>query len=174
VPVTHQARTFIPTATTPLRLDDVLVSPSLIKNLIYVRRLTRDNNVSIEFDPSGFSIKDLPTKAEMLRCDSSGDLYPLRLPRHQALTASSATSLWHPRLGHPGHPVTAQVLQTFPFSCNKSDAHSCSSCRLGKHVHLPFTDSTTQTFFFLFKLFIQMFGHHLFSVILVINIMLCF
>jgi len=66
MPVTHQAQTLIPTATNPLHLNDVLVSPSLIKNLISVRRLTRDNNVLIEFDPSGFSIKALPTMAEML------------------------------------------------------------------------------------------------------------
>jgi len=147
MPVTHQAQTFIPTATSPLRLNDVLISPNLVKNLISVRRLTRDNNVSIEFDPSGFSIKDLPTRAEMLQCESSSDLYPIRLPQHQALTASSATSLWHQRLGHPGHPITSQILQTFPFQCNKSDAHSCSSCRLGKHVRLPFTDSASRTFF---------------------------
>ena len=95
MPVTHQAQTLIPTATSPLHLNDVLISPSLVKNLISVRRLTRDNNVSIEFDPSGFSIKDLLTRVEMLRCESSGDLYPLRLPHHQALTASSVTSLWH-------------------------------------------------------------------------------
>lgn len=131
----------------PLQLNGVLVSPSLIKNLISVSRLTRDNNISIEFDPSGFSIKDLPTRAEMLRCESSGDLYPLRLPHHQALTASSEISLWHQRLGHPGHQVTSQVLQTFSFHCNKSVAHSCSSCRLGKHVRLPFGNSASQTFF---------------------------
>jgi hypothetical protein len=115
LPVTHQARTVIPTASSPLHLNDVLVSPSLIKNLISVRRLTRDNNVSIEFDPSGFSIKDLPSREEMLRCESRGDLYPLRLPHHQALTASSTASLWHQRLGHPGQPVTSQILQHFHF-----------------------------------------------------------
>ena len=147
MPATRRARTIIPTATSPLRLNDVLVSPTLIKNLISVRRLTRDNNVSIEFDPSGFSIKDLHTRAEMLRCDSSGDLYPLRLPQHQALHSSLATSLWHQRLGHPGLPTTAQVLQNFSFSCNKADAHSCSSYRLGKHSRLPFHDSTSQTYF---------------------------
>ena len=141
------AHTYIPTATTPLQLNNVLISPSLIKNLISVRRLTRDNNVSIEFDPSGFSIKDLPTREEMLRCESSGDLYPLRLPQHQALTTSSPTSLWHQRLGHPGNPVTAQVLQHFPFHCNKTAAHSCTSCRLGKHAHLPFTDFASRTYF---------------------------
>ena len=147
VPVTHQAQTFIPTATKSLRLNDVLVSPSLIKNLISVHRLTCDNNVSIEFDPSGFSIKDLPTKVEMLRCESSGDLYPLRPPRHQALHMSSVMSLWHQRLGHPGHPVTSQILHNFAFRCNKTDAHSCTSCRLGKHTRLPFAASASHSFF---------------------------
>jgi hypothetical protein len=52
----------------------------LIKNLISVRALTRDNSVSVEFDPFGFSIKDLRTKTVLLRCDSTGDLYPLRSP----------------------------------------------------------------------------------------------
>lgn len=66
MPVTHQAQTLVPTATSPLQLNGILVSPSLIKNLISIRRLTRDNNVSIEFDPVGFSIKDLHTRAEML------------------------------------------------------------------------------------------------------------
>jgi len=146
LPVSHQAHTFIPTATAPLHLNNVLISPHLVKNLISVRRLTRDNNVSIEFDPSGFSIKDLPSRAEMLRCDSHGDLYPLRLP-HQALTATATTSLWHQRLGHPGDHITSQVLANFPFQCNKSEDHSCSSCRLGKHVRLPFAASVSQTFF---------------------------
>ena len=147
MPITHQARTFIPTATHPLHLNDVLISPSLIKNLISVRRLTRDNNVSIEFDPVGFSVKDLRTRAEMLRCESMGDLYPLRLPHHQALAASSGISLWHQRLGHPGTPVLSQLLQSFDFQCNKTDAHVCSSCQMGKHVRLPFSNSTSHSYF---------------------------
>lgn len=134
MPVKHQAQTLIPTATSPLQLNNVLVSPSLIKNLMSVHRLTRDNNLSIEFDPIGFSIKDLHSKAEMLQCESNDDLYPLWLPPHQALATSSEVSLWHQRLGHPGSPVQTQVLQNFQFSCNKSDRHACSSCRLGKHV----------------------------------------
>jgi hypothetical protein len=54
LPVTHRASTTIATARSPLHLNNVLVSPSLVKNLISVRSLTRDNNVSVEFDPSGF------------------------------------------------------------------------------------------------------------------------
>ena len=64
--VTHRAHTVIPTAHSPLRLNNVLVSPSLVKNLISIHTLTRDNNVSVEFDPFGFSIKDLPTHTVLL------------------------------------------------------------------------------------------------------------
>jgi hypothetical protein len=77
LPVSHTAATSIPTTSSPLLLHNVLISLSLVTNLIFVRKLTRDNNVSIEFDPHGFSIKDLPTSQVKLRCESSRDLYPL-------------------------------------------------------------------------------------------------
>ena len=50
------------------QLNNVLVSPHLIKNLISVRQFTTDNNCSVEFDPTGCST---------VRCNSSGPLYPL-------------------------------------------------------------------------------------------------
>ena len=77
MPVTHLAASSIPTNSSSLALRNVLVTPSLIKNLISVRSLTRDNAVSVEFDPNGFSIKDLHTHQVKLQCDSQGDLYPL-------------------------------------------------------------------------------------------------
>jgi hypothetical protein len=42
-----------------LALNNVLVSPHLIKNLISVRQFTIDNNCSVDFDPSGCSVEDL-------------------------------------------------------------------------------------------------------------------
>ena len=66
MPVTHRASTVIPTSQSPLKLNDVLVSPSLVKKLISIPSLTRDNNVSVEFDPFDFSIKDLPTQTVLL------------------------------------------------------------------------------------------------------------
>lgn len=45
----------------PLTLSNVLHAPNLIKNLVYVRRFTTDNHVSVEFDPFGFFVKDLQT-----------------------------------------------------------------------------------------------------------------
>jgi hypothetical protein len=44
-------------------------------NLLSIRKFTRDNFCSIEFDAFGFSVKDLKTRRVILRCNSEGDLY---------------------------------------------------------------------------------------------------
>jgi len=44
------------------RLNNVLVSPQLIKNLISIRQFTTDNNCSVEFDPAGCSVKGSPVQ----------------------------------------------------------------------------------------------------------------
>jgi histone deacetylase 1/2 len=148
LPVSQSAAATIATPSSSIQLNNVLVSPSMVKNLVSVRKLTRDNNISVEFDPHGFSIKDLQTGTVMLHCDSSGDLYPLRSPQHFALTASPVTTdLWHARLGHPGNNTLSQILHSFDFNCNKSAAHVCHSCQLGKHVRHPFHSSQTVTYF---------------------------
>ncbi|GJU13230.1 copia protein [Tanacetum coccineum] len=43
-------------------------------------RFVRDNNCTIEFDAFGFSVKDFMTRWVLLRCDSTGDLYPVTAP----------------------------------------------------------------------------------------------
>ena len=42
-----------------LSLNNVLVSPKLIKNLISIHQFTTDNNCSVEFDPVGCFMKDM-------------------------------------------------------------------------------------------------------------------
>jgi hypothetical protein len=106
LPVTHTGSVTFPTACGPLHLNNVLVSPHLIKNLISVRQFTIDNKCSVEFDPSGFSVKDLETQNVIVRCNSSGPLYPLlsSVFRPLALVAGvSSFTLWHRCLGHLGH-----------------------------------------------------------------------
>lgn len=146
LPITHTGAALIPTSSSPLILNNVLVSPSLIKNLISVRPLTRDNPITIEFDKFGFSIKDIHTKTVILRSDSAGDLYPLTAlssssPAPNCLTATTA-DLWHHRLGHPGKESFSKLLQHFPFNCNKELSHTCHAYRVGKHVRLPFHSSS--------------------------------
>lgn len=94
MPVTHRASTVIPTSHSqyPLNLPNILVSPSLVKNLISVRSLTRDNNVSVEFDAFGFSVKDLPTRSVILRCNSNGELYPLASSKPEVTATALVTS----------------------------------------------------------------------------------
>ncbi|XP_048231275.1 uncharacterized protein LOC125370302 [Ricinus communis] len=52
------SKTNLPPPHPPLHLNNVLHAPKLIKNLIYMCRFTIDNNISIAFDPFGFSVKD--------------------------------------------------------------------------------------------------------------------
>ena len=67
----------IPTSSHNLVLKDVLVSPGLTKNLVFIQKLTVDNNCIVEFTPSGFCVKDLQTKNKILSSSSQASLYPL-------------------------------------------------------------------------------------------------
>ncbi|GJW55299.1 hypothetical protein Tco_0099384 [Tanacetum coccineum] len=49
IPVTNTAHSILPTLHRPLHLNNVLVTPNIIKNLISIRQFTRDNNCTIEF-----------------------------------------------------------------------------------------------------------------------------
>jgi hypothetical protein len=50
-----------PTSCGRLSLRDVLVTPRIINNLIFVHQFTTGNHCSIELDPWDFSVKDLRT-----------------------------------------------------------------------------------------------------------------
>jgi small nuclear ribonucleoprotein (snRNP)-like protein len=63
----------------PFSLNDVLVSLGLTHPHLLVRRITSDNHCSMEFDPWGLTIRHLPTRAVLARCDSSRPLYSLHL-----------------------------------------------------------------------------------------------
>ena len=67
-----------PSSKKSLTLKNVLHAPKLIKNLIFVRKFTHDNMVSVKFDPFGFSVKDLAMGNILLRFNSTGDLYPFQ------------------------------------------------------------------------------------------------
>lgn len=101
LPISHTGHTSIPTSTRSLFLRNVLLVPHIIKNLLSVCRFTIDNLCSIKFDPLGFSVKDLRTKAVILCCNNLGDLYvfPSLVIHHHAhgLLATTSAELWHRR-----------------------------------------------------------------------------
>ncbi|GKD86283.1 ribonuclease H-like domain-containing protein [Tanacetum coccineum] len=110
-----------------------------------VRQFTRDNDVSVEFDAYGFLVKDYQSGRLLLRCDSTGDLYPItQQPSSQTLVVllSFSSTTWHRRLGHPGDDVLHRLESRNLISCRKSKLFAlCHACQLGKHAKLPFYNS---------------------------------
>ncbi|GJU00034.1 ribonuclease H-like domain-containing protein [Tanacetum coccineum] len=114
IPVTNTGHSILPTSVRPLHLNNVLITPHIVKNLIYVRQFVR------------------------------GDLYsvthPSPIPR--AFLVSQHT--WHQRLGHPGGDVLRRLVSNNVISCNNEKPPVlCHACQLGKHVRLPFVSSNT-------------------------------
>jgi hypothetical protein len=97
----------------------------------------------VEFDPFGFSVKDLATRRLLMRSESSGDLYPFYGNTGTASSMALTTSgdLWHRRLGHPSPSAVSYFPLQFLNSCNKrsSTASFCDACQLGKQTRLPFS-----------------------------------
>ncbi|GJS49663.1 ribonuclease H-like domain-containing protein [Tanacetum coccineum] len=112
-----------------------------LKILFLFLQFTRDNNCTVEFDAFGFSVKDLLTRHILLKCNSSGDLYPVTSPSptpHVLLSVSPST--WHQRLGHPGKDVLHSLKSRQYISYNKEKfSHLCLACQLDKHMKLLFT-----------------------------------
>ncbi|GKF16247.1 hypothetical protein Tco_0061165, partial [Tanacetum coccineum] len=80
IPVTNTGHSILPTPFKFLRLNNVLITLHIVKNLIYARQFVHDNNCTIEFDAFGFSVKDFMTRRVLLRCDNEGNLYPVTTP----------------------------------------------------------------------------------------------
>ncbi|GJY86810.1 ribonuclease H-like domain-containing protein [Tanacetum coccineum] len=144
IPVTNMGHSILPTPTRSLHSNNVLITPHIVKNLIYVHQFVRDNNCTIEFDVFGFSVKDFLTSRVLLRCDSTGDLYLITAPSPIPHAFLVSQHTWHQRLGHPGGEVLRRLVSSNFISCNKEKPLVlCHACQLGKHVRLPFVSSGT-------------------------------
>lgn len=80
-------------------LNNVLHVSCIIKNLIFIRQITIDNNIFVKFNHFGFFAKNLHRESLIIRCNSSDNLYPTSHP--PAINFSFATlssPLWHHHL----------------------------------------------------------------------------
>jgi hypothetical protein len=134
LPICTTGHTTLSTPHHTFCLNNVLVVPTIIKNLLYTHQFTIDNSCSVEYDPFGFSIKDLQTRREIIRCSSSRPLYEFTTspssPSPLGLVATtSATKLWHRRLGHPRRDIASHLAKDFSIPCNKATmiCHACMS-----------------------------------------------
>nr|GEU47980.1 ribonuclease H-like domain-containing protein [Tanacetum cinerariifolium] len=69
IPVIDSGHSILPTPHRPLHLNNVLITPNIVKNLIYVRQLVRENHCTTVFDAFGFFVKDFMTRQEFSMTD---------------------------------------------------------------------------------------------------------
>jgi hypothetical protein len=76
--------------------------PSITRNLLPVRKFAIDNHVFFEFHPHFLLVKDLATRATLIRGWCQDGIYMLNLPSlHTALQNSRVSKTqWYYRLGH--------------------------------------------------------------------------
>lgn len=65
--ISHTGQTSLPTCNHGLSLSNVLCVPQLQRNLVYVSKLCKSNNVSVEFFYTYFVVKDHPRGATSIR-----------------------------------------------------------------------------------------------------------
>jgi hypothetical protein len=61
-------------------LNNILVTPDIIKNLLSIHQLTTDNWHSMEFDPFGLFVMDFASRNMIIKCNSFRLLYTIGLP----------------------------------------------------------------------------------------------
>jgi hypothetical protein len=128
----------------PFYLNNILLAPDIVQNLLSVRHFTTDNWCSMEFDPFDLSVKDLTTRNVIARSNSTGPLYTLRLPSFTASSRTSpcamstiaaprilavvTTSTWHRRLGHPGPDALPSLSRSSFIYCTSTTHDFCHAC----------------------------------------------
>ncbi|KAD3066422.1 hypothetical protein E3N88_34302 [Mikania micrantha] len=145
--ISHIGQTSIPTTSRHLKLKDVLLVPKLRNNIVSVSKLCKTNQVSVEFFPFHFIVKDLHTGARLMRGVNINDVYYARrflpLPLKQ-INSSSTTSgsllSWHHKLGHPSIKILKRLLNNLGPKCTKMSTVSfqCDACSLHKSHKMPF------------------------------------
>jgi hypothetical protein len=172
LPVTSVADSVLPG---PFYLNNILIAPDMVQSLLSVRHFTTGNWCSMEFDPFGLSVKDLSTRNVIVRSNSTGPLYTLRLlgsttPSVGAMAAlpAVAPTTWNHRLGHPGPDALSSLSRSSFIHCTSNKHEFCHACQLGKHTRLPFHSSSHRVEH-PFDLYILIFGHLLLLVCRVLS-----
>jgi histone deacetylase 1/2 len=113
---------------------------------LYVKKLTRNNNVFVEFHPYDVFVKNRDSREIILSGQSRGGLYPIgAAPVKQAFSSVHVSSAkWHCRLGHPTSPIVHHVLYLHapPIESSNKDIFMCDACQHGKSHQFPFPLST--------------------------------
>ncbi|KAI0507419.1 hypothetical protein KFK09_013544 [Dendrobium nobile] len=149
IPIAHSGQGLLPTPTRNLSLFKLLHTPNLAYNLLSVSSLTKDNNLSIVFDASGFCIKDKQNNRTLLSGPCNRGLYRLSNTgtKPQALSATTTSSTrWHRRLGHPHQQIISTISKHNRNLGIPTTIVSCSMCKATKGHKLPFPTSSSHNY----------------------------
>jgi hypothetical protein len=106
----------------PFYLKTILLAPDMFQSLLSIRHFTTDNWCSMEFDMFGLSVKDVTIKNVIVRSNSTGPLYMMRLsgsltPSSNVVAALATvphtlTVVPPHHLGHPGPDTLSSLSQS--------------------------------------------------------------
>lgn len=146
LPITHTGSTSLKTPQNNFTLTNVLCVPSMKKNLISISQFCHSNNVSIEFLPSSFFVKELSTGTTLLQGRSKDGIYewPTSSPLFAFSTIKPTSIDWHHRLGHPVFAILHHVISSnnLGSSSSLSPKFSCNACLCNKSHKQSFSNST--------------------------------
>lgn len=136
LPISHIGQSMIHNN---IKLRDVLVVPTITKNLLSISKLTTDNSMDVLFSQPHFYIQDRATKQVLAKGRCEQGLYVLS-NKPEAFTAMACSKLkasyelWHSRLGHVSFD-TISLLNKLGHLSVMSLLPSpvvCSPCQLAK------------------------------------------
>jgi hypothetical protein len=131
-------------------LRHILHVPKITKNLLSVQKFTADNNVSMEFHPSCFFVKDRMSGKILHHGPSRNGLYhwfpPSAAPPSVFLSERATFVDWHARLGHLADRIVRHVVSNFNLSATSNKKPIiCPACQRGKSHQLPFSLSENKS-----------------------------
>ena len=118
--------------------------------MISISQFCSSNNVSIEFLPSSFLVKELRTGTTLLRGSTKDGVYEWLISSPLLAFSSIKTSSfeWHHRIGHPAFPILKHIVSNnkLHLSSSLSSDFSCNACLCNKSHKLSFSTSTLVSF----------------------------
>jgi len=142
--IRHLGSTKLHSSTHSFNLHNILCVPDIKCNLLYVYQFCVDNNVSIEFLPWCFLVKDLLTGEIHAKGKIKEGVYDWSciVTPHSFSSLKPTLINWHFRLGHPSFFVLKTILTKCNLdSSSMSKDFVCNACHCNKSHKLPFSVS---------------------------------
>jgi hypothetical protein len=118
--------------------------PDIKRNLLSIYQFCVDNNVSVEFLPWCFLVKDLLMGEIRAKGKTKEGVYewPCIVTPHAFSSLRLASINWNFQLGHPALSVLKTILTTHNLnSSSVSTDFVCNACQCNKSHKLPFSVS---------------------------------